>query len=85
MIKEVELLLACSRPQMDGENADRICRLLQEEIDWDWMQKAARSHGVWPIMYQNLKSVCPDAVPKDILSNLKNVYCNLPDISLRFP
>ncbi len=72
--KEVELLLACSRPQMDGENADRIRRLLQEEMDWDWMQKAARFHGVWPIMYHNLKSVCPDAVPKDVLSKLKKGY-----------
>ena len=74
--KEVELLLACSRPQMDGENADGICRLLQEEIDWDWMLKAARSHGVWPIMYHNLKAVCPEAVPQDILSKLKNAYLN---------
>lgn len=74
--KEVELLLACSRPQMDSVGADRICRLLQEEIDWDWMLKAARSHGVWPIMYHNLKAVCPEAVPQDIFSNLKNVYLN---------
>ena len=74
MDKEVELLLACSRPQMDSVSADGICRLLQEEIDWNWMLKAARSHGVWPIMYHNLKAVCPEAVPQDILSKLKNVY-----------
>ena len=74
--KEVELLLACSRPQMDDENEQRIRRLLDEEIDWEWMQKAARVNGVWPIMYHNLKSVCPNEVPKDILLNLKNVYLN---------
>jgi hypothetical protein len=74
--REVKLLLACSKPQMDGENEQRICRLLQEEINWGWMQKAARVNGIWPIMYHNLKSVCPNAVPKDILLNLKNVYLN---------
>ncbi|MCX6677717.1 MAG: nucleotidyltransferase family protein [Methanothrix sp.] len=59
---------------MESENADRICRLLQEEMDWNWMLKAAYFHGVWPIMYHNLKAACPDAVPQDILLNLQKGY-----------
>ncbi len=74
MNKEIELLLACSRPQIENANPDRICRLLQEEINWDWMIKAARDHGVWPIMYHNLKAVCPEAVPQEVLSNLRKGY-----------
>jgi hypothetical protein len=72
--KEVELLLACSRPQMDKESRERICRLLQEEIDWDWVFKAARSHGVLPILYHNLKAVCPEAVSQNILLDFQRAY-----------
>lgn len=72
---EVELLLNCSKPQMDHNSADRICRLLQEEeIDWEYTLKAARSHGIFPILYHNLKSIRSEAVPRDALSNLKVAY-----------
>lgn len=72
---EIELLMNCSKPQMDSNSVDRICRLLQEEeMDWEFILKAARSHGVYPILYHNLKSIRSEAVPQDILSNLKVAY-----------
>jgi len=72
--KEVELLLACSRPQMDSENAQRICALLKEEMDWAWIIKAARRHGVMPLLYRHLKAACPGSVPPEIYLDLQKVY-----------
>ncbi|MEI6102817.1 MAG: nucleotidyltransferase family protein [Methanothrix sp.] len=72
--KEVELLLACSRPQVDSENAKRICALLKEEMDWAWIIKAARTHGVMPLLYRHLKAACPGAVPPEIYLDLQKVY-----------
>jgi hypothetical protein len=72
--KEVELLLACSRPQVDSENAKRICALQEEKMDWAWIIKAARSHGVMPLLYRHLKAACPGAVPPEIYLDLQKVY-----------
>lgn len=72
--KEVELLVACSRPQMDSENAKRICALQREEMDWAWIIKAARFHGVVPLLYRHLKAACPGAVPPEIYLDLQKVY-----------
>jgi hypothetical protein len=71
---EVELLLACSRPQMDSEKATRICALLKEEMDWAWIIKAARTHGVMPLLYRHLKAACPGAVPPEIYLDLQKGY-----------
>ncbi|MDD4652334.1 MAG: nucleotidyltransferase family protein [Methanothrix sp.] len=72
--KEVELLVACSRPQVDSENSKRICVLLKEEMDWAWIIKAARTHGVMPLLYRHLKAACPGAVPPEIYLDLQKVY-----------
>jgi hypothetical protein len=72
--KEVELLVACSRPQMDSESSKRICALLKEELNWAWIIKAARIHGVMPLLYRHLKAACPEAVPPEIYLELQKVY-----------
>ncbi len=69
-----ELLLICSKPLLDSEDADKICSLVKGGIDWVRVLRAARSHGVWLILYHNLKSVCPEAVPPDIFQTLKKTY-----------
>ncbi len=72
--KEEKLLLACSRPQVDRENTERICALLKEEMDWEWIVKAARVHGVIPLLYRHLKAACPGEVPPDVYLDLQKVY-----------
>jgi hypothetical protein len=72
--KEEKLLLACSRPQVDRENMERICALLKEEMDWEWIVKAARVHGVIPLLYRHLKAACPGEVPPEVYLDLQKVY-----------
>lgn len=48
--------------------------LLQGEIDWTHLIRMARPHGLIPLLYWNLNSTCPDAVPKAILDQLQRHF-----------
>ncbi len=74
MRPEVELLLSCARTYIDPKRAERIKTLLQEDIDWDYLLRTARLHGVIPLLYHSLDATCPEAVPKARLAQLCNYF-----------
>ena len=79
---EIELLLCCTRTQISPEYADRIRHLVSQNLDWDYLVQTARWHGVLPLLYRQLKDICPSAVPQDVLLALRskfqaNAYKNL--------
>jgi hypothetical protein len=63
---EIELLLCCARTRVNAETATRIRDLVQEQIDWTYLIETAISHGVMPLLYRNLSSLCPAAMPKPV-------------------
>lgn len=71
---EVELLLCCARTRIDSETAERIKTLLQENIDWAYLIQTALRQGTMPLLYWNLNTTCPEAVPKVILSELRGHF-----------
>jgi hypothetical protein len=71
---EVELLLCCARTHIEPKTAARIRTLLEQDIDWAYLIQTAARHGVIPLLYQSLSSTCPEAVPKAILSQLRNYF-----------
>jgi hypothetical protein len=71
---EVELLLCCARTCIDPETAEQIRTLLQENIDWVYLIQTAAQHGVIPLLYHSLNTTCPKAVPKAILSQLRDYF-----------
>ena len=73
-IPEIQLLLCCARTYINTTTADRIENLLQEELDWDYIIKAAYRHGLIPLLYNSLNNTCPEAVPQAILSQLQNLF-----------
>lgn len=74
MRPEVELLLCCARTCIDSERAERIKTLLQENIDWDYLIRTARSHGVMPLLYSSLNGTCPEAVPNAYSAQLRDYF-----------
>jgi hypothetical protein len=58
--REFQLLLSCAKSRPP---AGPIQDLVKEGIDWPTVLKLAEQHGVRPMLFQNLKSVCWDAVP----------------------
>ncbi len=74
---EHALLRCCSRTCVDPPTARRIRDLVEEDIDWDYLRRIASSHGVMPLLYQSLETVCSDAVPKTVLEQLQaDFYVN---------
>ena len=71
---EVELLLCCARTRIEPKTAARIRTLLQQDIDWAYLIQTAARHGVIPLLYQSLSTTSPEAVPKTILSQLRNHF-----------
>jgi hypothetical protein len=67
-----DLLIACARMQTDPNAADRIRSLVENGADWDLLFEAAWLHGMVPLLYSNLKSICPDEIPAEVLDKLKN-------------
>lgn len=71
---EVQALLICSSTQIKSEKSKRLKTLLQANINWaDLMQMATR-HKVIPLLYSNLKAICPETVPKAIFTELRREF-----------
>ena len=73
-LPEIELLLCCSRTQMSPEYGDRIRHLVSQNIDWNDLLNTARRHGVLPLVYWQLKDICPDSVPTDVIEQLRDRF-----------
>ena len=68
------MILHCSRTRVDAERAGQIRALASGSIDWDYLVGTAQRHGVLPLLCQNLSAVCPDAVPAQVLAELKQQF-----------
>ncbi|HEY9854063.1 MAG TPA: nucleotidyltransferase family protein [Leptolyngbyaceae cyanobacterium] len=71
---EIELLICCARTSIDTAIAERIKTILQGNIDWTYLIEIASQHATKPLLYHNLSSICPQAVPQPILDRLRNDY-----------
>jgi putative nucleotidyltransferase-like protein len=71
---EISLLLACGRTQVSEETADRIRVLAQRSLDWDFLIQTSLTHGLMPLLFENLKAYASDLVPPDSLNKLKSLH-----------
>lgn len=71
---EISLLLSCSHPRIDSKHADSIKEICQNNIDWNYLLRLAGCHGLIPLLFHRLNSICPEAIPGPILSRLKNHF-----------
>ena len=65
---EEEMILCCARTFMEPERVERANALSREDLDWAYLLETASRHGVAALVYVNLKTLCPDAVPKATLA-----------------
>ena len=73
---EIEILLRCTNIHTDTAKSERIERLLQKDIDWNYLLKQAFQHGVFLLLYQNLVKYYPESIPKNIQPQLQ-AYCKI--------
>ena len=56
------MLLCCARTQIDGPNAERLSALVSASIDWNYLIRAASTHGVKPLLCRHLSRVSPENI-----------------------
>jgi hypothetical protein len=71
---EAELLLCCSRTQIDSQTRERIGVLLGKQLDWEYLNRVASDSAVLPVFYSALSRLFPSAVPKSSLDSLRNRF-----------
>lgn len=68
---ESELLVWCARTVVTDALKARIRQRVQESIDWGGVIELAGYHGVGPLLYRNLSTLCSDLVPAESLARLR--------------
>lgn len=71
---EMELLVACAHPRLDGARRARIAAVLERRLDWDRAIRLAARHGLLPLLYQHLDQVGRRQVPADTLAALRSAF-----------
>ena len=71
---EDELLLCCARTRVEQEIKGKILSLVQEDLDWQYIFQMASIHGLNPLLYHNINSICPELVQEGVLSELKKYF-----------
>ncbi|MBW1981964.1 MAG: nucleotidyltransferase family protein [Deltaproteobacteria bacterium] len=71
---EIKLLLYCARPELDGEGIEQIRPLAMNSVDWDYLLQTALQHRVMPLVYVNLKKICPLALPDAAMARFRKAF-----------
>lgn len=71
---EIALLLCCARSRGSSRTAERIHDLLRADLNWDYLLRAAREHGMASLLYWHLDGVSPESVPEDVLLRLRGHF-----------
>lgn len=68
---ESELLIWCARTAVTDELKERIRQRVQEPLEWVVVLDLAGYHGVSPLLYRNLSTLCSGLVPAESLTQLR--------------
>lgn len=71
---DLEILLYCAHARVKTEKTDRIKYLIEQGIDWQLLIQRANYHKVLPLLYTNLKAICPKAIPEPALHTLHESF-----------
>jgi hypothetical protein len=74
-------LISIARRELDAELKTRVCRLLSQVDDWNYLFSAANAHGLIPLLHKHLHSLDANPLPigfrsllrRQSLSNSTNV------------
>ncbi len=69
-----ELLLCCARCHMTPEQGERMRALVEAKPNWGFLVSMAHRHGLTPLFYWHLQSICADSVPQNTLKHLRDHF-----------
>lgn len=68
---EAELLVWCARTIVSDDLKARMRQRVQASLNWPVILKMAEYHGVSQLLHRNLSTLCPDLVPLDPVTHLR--------------
>ncbi len=71
---EFELILCASRVRDDPDTQIRLRELLRRELDWDFLLRAAETHGILFLLHNRLERCCPGWEPQVARERLRRLY-----------
>jgi len=71
---EDELIVCCTRTNIDNKTKEKIIYLIDEELNWDYLIYEALKHHVMPLLYFNLNSICSEKIPEDLMDKLRYYF-----------
>ncbi len=71
---ESELLRCCARKTLDQESVARIKGIVKGPIDWEYLLRLARPHGMMPLLHWHLNALSIPEVPVEIQRRLRTDF-----------
>src|SRR5262252_1426971 len=71
---EHRLLLSCARTSLRPQDRERIVELAASGLDWEFLIRESRRHGLMPLLYSHLDSTCQEHVPNEFIAVLKDLF-----------
>jgi hypothetical protein len=71
--KEEQLLLLCSRVEMQESDLKTLRELSCNALNWEHLFQLAVYHRVFPLLYHNIKKHIPNAILDDVRKRLKDM------------
>ncbi|MGH9594642.1 MAG: nucleotidyltransferase domain-containing protein, partial [Bryobacteraceae bacterium] len=71
-----QLILACSRTAVSAEIAGEIRELAAKVADWGAVESIATEHGVMALLCGNLLTTCPEILPDEVRTRLREILEN---------
>ena len=75
MQPEEQLLLCCARTKLSKNNQDKIRKLVNNGLDWNYVLQMGKAHGLAPLLYYHLHRIDHEhRIPQPIMDQLHNIY-----------
>ncbi len=68
---ENKLILSIARRELDAERRVEVRRLVQQQLNWDYVFATTYTHRLLPLLHKHLTTAAGDIVPGHFLSRLK--------------
>jgi len=72
---EYQLLLHCARTKLSQDDQDKVRKLVNDGLDWDYLLQTSKDHGLAPLLYYHLHRIDHDhQIPQSIMDQLHDIY-----------
>lgn len=71
---EDQLLICCARVNLTPKDQDQLRAIVASRLNWDAVMRETRRQCITPLMYRHLHAQCPDSVPPEVMTRLRQEY-----------